>query len=162
MKALIKNNPKTTIAGAVTGAFMLALSFIPAWEGKTNEAIIPVAGDVPTICYGYTHGVEMGDVATDEECMEFLEEELAAALAFVDALVKVEISEYERAAYASFIYNLGSGRFKSSTMLRKLNAGDRVGACNEFPRWVYFQGRKLRGLVKRREAERELCLMGAR
>ncbi len=65
-----------------------------------------------------------------------------------------------RAALGSFTYNVGVGAFNSSTLLRKAKSGDLIGACNELTRWVYAGGRKLKGLVIRREAERELCLSG--
>jgi lysozyme len=58
----------------------------------------------------------------------------------------------------SFIYNVGSGNFQASTLRRKIKAGDLAGAANEFPRWVYGGGRRLPGLVRRREAERTLFL----
>jgi lysozyme len=148
--------------GIAAGAFVILLSLVPMLEGKTNHAIIPVPGDVPTLCYGYTKGVQMGDTATDEECIEYLKEELEVALAAVDRLVKVDITEQERAAYASFVYNVGAGAFSRSTLLRRLNSGDRVGACNEMLRWVYVKGRKVRGLQNRRAVEVELCLMGAK
>jgi lysozyme len=64
------------------------------------------------------------------------------------------------AAYTSFTYNVGVGAFEKSTLLRKLNGGDRVAACNELPRWVYARGVKLPGLVNRRREEQALCLSG--
>lgn len=64
----------------------------------------------------------------------------------------------EHAAYLSFIYNVGVGAFADSTLRVKLFKGDRRGACNELSRWVYADGKKLAGLVKRREAERQVCL----
>jgi lysozyme len=63
-------------------------------------------------------------------------------------------------AIADFAYNLGTGRLKSSTLRRKLNAGDIEGAANELRKWVYGGGKKLPGLVLRREAERSLLLRG--
>jgi lysozyme len=66
------------------------------------------------------------------------------------------------AALTSFAYNVGIDNFRKSTLLRKLNAGDIVGACNELPRWNKAKGQVLPGLVKRREAERQLCLKGIR
>ncbi|THA00327.1 lysozyme [Rodentibacter pneumotropicus] len=58
----------------------------------------------------------------------------------------------------SIVFNVGCGAMRKSTMFRKANAGDYVGACNEFPKWVYAGGKKLRGLEIRREKERQLCL----
>lgn len=161
MGAWVRTVKRTALGGGMAaGAFGLLLAVLPMMEGKTNHAIIPVSGDVPTLCYGYTNGVRMGDTATDEQCLEYLKEELDIALAAVDRNVRVRISEYERAAYGSFVYNVGAGAFARSTLLRKLNAGDRTGACLEMSRWVYVKGRKVRGLVNRRAAEVELCLMG--
>jgi lysozyme len=60
----------------------------------------------------------------------------------------------------SFAYNVGGGNYCGSTLVRKLNAGDTAGACNELTRWTRAKGIVLPGLVKRREAERQLCLQG--
>lgn len=76
----------------------------------------------------------------------------------VDSLVTVSISEYRRAALYSFAYNTGTDAFSRSSLLKKLNAGDTTGACNEIRRWVFAKGRKWKGLMDRRETERALCL----
>ncbi|MEG9531388.1 lysozyme [Mannheimia indoligenes] len=60
----------------------------------------------------------------------------------------------------SLTFNVGCNTARKSTLFRKLNSGDIRGACNEFPRWVYASGKKLRGLEIRREKERALCLTG--
>ena len=70
------------------------------------------------------------------------------------------LTQGELDAYTSFAYNVGLGAFQTSTLLRKLKAGDRVGACNELRRWVYAKGRVLPGLVARRAAEEKMCLSG--
>jgi len=79
-------------------------------------------------------------------------------MASVLVLTKVPLNAHELAAYTSFVFNVGHGNFASSTLRRRLNEGDREGACEELKRWVYAKGQKLPGLVKRREAERQLCL----
>ncbi|OOF68300.1 lysozyme [Rodentibacter caecimuris] len=61
-------------------------------------------------------------------------------------------------AITSVTFNVGCGAMRKSTMFRKANAVDYVGACNEFPKWIYAGGKKLRGLEIRREKERQLCL----
>lgn len=76
----------------------------------------------------------------------------------VNKLIKVPIMDYELDALVSFAYNVGIANFKSSTLLRKLNNKDYVGASREFPRWVYARGKKLKGLVNRREAERRMFI----
>ncbi|KMK50653.1 glycoside hydrolase [[Actinobacillus] muris] len=61
-------------------------------------------------------------------------------------------------ALTSITFNVGCGAMRKSTMFRKANAGDYLGACNELPKWVYAGGKKLRGLEIRREKEKRLCL----
>lgn len=61
-------------------------------------------------------------------------------------------------AAVSLTFNVGCGAVKHSTMFRKLRNGDYVGGCGELAKWVYANGRKLRGLEIRREKERALCL----
>ncbi|MGL4733219.1 MAG: lysozyme, partial [Fusobacteriaceae bacterium] len=73
-------------------------------------------------------------------------------------LVIVKINKNQFDALVSFCYNCGSGNLQTSTLLRKLNAGDYPGAAEEFPRWNRAGGKVLNGLIKRREAEKELFL----
>jgi lysozyme len=68
--------------------------------------------------------------------------------------IRVPLEDGQFNALCSFVFNLGSGALQSSTLRRKINRGDYIGAANEFPRWVYAGGRKLKGLVRRREHER--------
>jgi lysozyme len=134
-------------------------------EGYTDRAIVPIKGDVPTIGFGTTEGVKLGDKTTVEKS---LVRALGDVQKFEGALkqcVKVPLSQNEYDAYIHFSYNVGSGAFCSSRMVRKLNAGDYAGACNEFDRWTYFQGRDCKlpenrcgGLAKRRAQEKKLCL----
>ncbi len=71
-------------------------------------------------------------------------------------LVRVEVNDNEFAALVSFAFNLGIGNLKASTLLRELNEGDRAAAADQFSRWVMAGGVKMQGLVKRRQAERDL------
>lgn len=84
--------------------------------------------------------------------------DLTKAATEVEADVRVPLTENERAALESFVYNCGAGAFKASTLLRKLNAGDHEGASLEFLRWNQAGGHVLAGLVRRRAAERALFL----
>lgn len=154
------SNPliKRAMAVAAGGAVAIAAVLVPAFEGSRLSAYLDPVG-IPTICYGHTAGVRVGLVKSQAQCDELLRGDLGIALATVDRLVKVPMPETRRAALASFVYNAGAGNFASSTLLRKLNAGDPIGACNELAKWVYSKGQILPGLVKRREQERALCLM---
>lgn len=73
-------------------------------------------------------------------------------------VLMVPVNDYEFGALTSFTFNLGIGNLRSSTLLKKLNANDRAGAADQFLRWVMADGKKLPGLIKRREAERTLFL----
>lgn len=147
---------KGKIAAAVLTA---AVTVIGIWEGRSLVAYMDPVG-IPTICDGYTHGVKMGDVATPKQCDQLTRQEAAKALAVVDGSVDRQLPAGVRVALTSFVYNVGAGNYQRSTLLRKLRAGDYVGACNELPKWVYAGGRKLRGLERRRQAEKEICLSG--
>ncbi|EHX68459.1 phage lysozyme family protein [Escherichia coli DEC13C] len=70
------------------------------------------------------------------------------------------IPETMRGALYSFVYNVGAGNFRTSTLLRKINQGDIKGACDQLRRWTYAGGKQWKGLMTRREIEREICLWG--
>ena len=146
---------KRLIVGSVLA---LSIPVIKFYEGYHPKAYIDPVG-ILTACYGHT-----GDVVRKTynrtECEQLLTDDVLKALDGVNRNVLINITNEERAAYTSFVFNVGEGSFRKSTMLKKLNSGDRVGACNELSKWVYAGGKKLNGLVKRREAERKLCLEG--
>jgi len=147
---------KATILG---GSLLIAAGLLIPFEGRHTSAYLdPVA--VPTICYGHTDNVKLGDVASEQICLHFLQKDLEIADKAITRLVHVPLHPDTRAALISFVYNVGEGNFARSTLLRKLNSGDIPGACNELPRWVYAKGQVLRGLIRRRDAERQLCLQG--
>jgi lysozyme len=145
----------------VIGALSLsasALVGIALHEGYRGEAYIPVKGDVPTIGFGTTAGVKPGDRI---EPVQALVRKLADVQRFEGALkecVRVPLHQYEYDAFMSLAYNIGPGAFCSSTLVRRLNAGDYTGACNEILRWDRFRGEPLRGLTLRRQAESRQCI----
>lgn len=146
-------------ARALAGVLAIAIPLVGYFEGRSLLAYLDPVG-IPTLCDGITHGVELGQTATDAECDALLAAELGAAITAVDQLAQRPQPDTRRAALGSFVYNVGAGAFASSMLLRKLNAGDPASACAELSRWVYAKGRKLAGLVKRRQAERQLCEVG--
>ncbi len=149
---------RRTVIG-LTGALALAMPVVAFYEGNRLSAYRDPVG-IPTICYGSTSGVRMGQTKTQAECDALLAAELGEAIAAVDRLSRQPQPDTRRAALGSFVYNVGPGAFERSTLLRKLNAGDVAGACAELSRWVYAGGTRLTGLVRRRAAERELCEVG--
>ncbi|MBK4770990.1 MAG: lysozyme [Pantoea sp. Morm] len=133
------------------------INLIKRFEGLRLEAYRDSVG-IPTIGYGHTHGVKMGDVITGAQADAFLREDLQVAELIINTNVKVRLTQGQFDALASFVFNLGSGNFVKSTLLKKLNTGDFSGAAGEFGKWVNAGGKKLPGLVKRRAAEREVFL----
>ena len=130
---------------------------IAGWEGFREEAYIPIDGDVPTIGFGHTAGVRLGDTVTVEKALTLLRGDVREAERGVLSCVKVPLSQGELDAYVSLAFNIGTEAFCGSTLVRKLNGGDYAGACEEIKRWHYAGGLSVTGLVARREAEYRRC-----
>lgn len=127
-----------------------------------------------TIGYGHTGpDVYKGLTITQEQAVGLLMQDIAKSAAAVNRLVTLDragdpdtdglpdLTQEEFDALVDFTFNLGAGSLAGSTLLKKLNAGDIEGAAAEFPKWVHAGGKVLAGLVKRRDAERALFLLGA-
>lgn len=126
-------------------------------EGYSDRAYTPVPGDVPTIGFGTTEGVKMGDRITAPQA---LVRALQDAKKFEGALkqcVKVPLHQHEYDAYISLSYNIGSRAFCGSTLVRKLNQQQYTEACAEILKWDKFKGEPLRGLTIRRNKEYQQC-----
>lgn len=131
---------------------------IAEYEDYRETAYIPVPGDVPTIGYGSTAGVKLGDRITPARALRRLGEEAESVYATgVRKCVTVPLTPGEFGAFVSLTYNIGVPAFCGSTLVRKLNAGDYAGACREIDRWNRQGGKVLPGLVKRRAEERAIC-----
>jgi lysozyme len=135
-----------------------ALVGIAVHEGYRGEAYEPVKGDVPTIGFGTTEGVEMGDRITPERALVRLLKDANKFEKAVKRCAPVPLHQYEFDAYVSLTYNIGEGAFCRSTLVKKLNAQDYEGACAEILRWDRFKGKPLPGLTKRRQQEFNQCL----
>ena len=147
--------PRTKVAALSLSA--VALVAILTHEGYRDTAYIPVAGDVPTIGFGTTGGVKPGDKTTP---VKALNRALTDVTKFEGALkqcVRVPLAQNEYDAFVSLSYNIGSGAFCRSTLVKRLNAGDYAGACDAILMWDKFKGRPLAGLTARRQAEAKQC-----
>ena len=121
-------------------------------EGLRLEAYEDAAG-VPTIGYGHTKNVRMGDKISEYWAKEMLREDIEEAEWQVKEL-GVAKTEGQLDALVSFVFNLGIERLKTSTLLKVIrNVGSMQQIKKEFKRWVYGGGKQLPGLVKRREWE---------
>jgi lysozyme len=136
------------------------IDLIKHFEGTFLTAYYCPAG-VLTIGTGHT-GVDVyvGMTITEKEAEDLLKEDLKKFESCVSKLVKVPLSQGQFDALVSFTFNLGCGSLEESTLLRKLNSGDYEGTSKEFDRWVNAGGKKLEGLVRRRNAEEELFRSG--
>lgn len=138
------------------------ISLIKEFEGCRLKAYQDSVG-VWTIGYGWTQPVDgrkigPGMVIDQATAGHLLKCGLVQYEQGVNQLVKVIITQGQFDALVSFSYNLGLRALSTSTLIRKLNAGDKQGAADEFGKWVNAGGVRLNGLVKRREAERKLFL----
>lgn len=138
-----------------------AEALIQQSEGYYSKSYLCPAGKW-TIGWGHTRGVKPGDVCSKELALIYLQEDLQEAANAVNRLVKVPLNQNQFDALCSLVFNIGSEQFEDSTLLRKLNKKDYLGAAKEFPRWN--KGRVkgklvvLNGLVTRRKAEQNLFL----
>ena len=130
----------------------ILLQKVMEMEGCKLEAYQDAAG-VPTIGYGHTKNVRMGDRITQYWAKEMLREDIEEAEWLVKEL-GVAKTEGQLDALVSFVFNLGIGRLKRSTLLKTIReGGSKAQITKEFKRWVYADGKLLPGLVKRREWE---------
>ena len=133
-----------------------AAKIIRDFEGEKLLAYKCPAG-IWTIGFGHTGpDVKPNMRITSSDAVRLLYDDMLEADKAIDELVEVPLSENQRAALLSFIFNVGRNAFRGSTMLKLLNRGDYVAASSQFPRWNKAGGVVLPGLVKRRSAERKL------
>ncbi len=129
-------------------------SFIKSFEKLRLTAYLPTPNDVWTIGWGHTKGVKEGDSCTPEEAEAFLHADVQGAVEKVCNTAHVLLTQNQFDALVSLTFNIGTGAFSTSMLLRKLNASDYVGASAEFMCWDKQRGVVLNGLERRREAER--------
>ena len=127
-------------------------------ENYTDKAVIPIPGDVPTLGFGSTEGVKMGNRTTPPKALERAYRELGKYEGAVKGCVTVPLSQNEYDAAVQISYNIGVAAFCKSTVVRRWNSGDYAGGCDAFLMWNKAGGRVVQGLVNRRERERRLCL----
>lgn len=135
------------------------VDLIKQFEGFSSKSYPdPATGDRPyTIGYGTTRingvPVELGMTCTEEEAFQWLGDDANDYLASIERLIKVDLTQNQVDAIASFVYNVGCGNFEKSTLLKKINAQDWLGASQEFLKWNRANGKVMGGLTRRRKAE---------
>lgn len=148
---------RTTISALVVSGGLLVGTVLH--EGYSDEPYLDSVG-VLTIGPGRTGSVKPGEKTTVQRELVLMLKDMEGRKAAIARCVTVPLYQHELDAYMSLAYNIGTGAFCGSTLVRKLNAGDYAGACREILRWNRAGGRVLVGLTKRREAEYRTC-MGA-
>lgn len=149
---------KRLLSWSATAIVAASAGLIGAWEGKRNEAYLDPIG-IPSICYGYTKNVKLGDKKTDRECLDLLTLEITEHYAGVKQCVKADLPLHATASLVSLAYNVGVPKFCSSTLVSLVNQGAPPEMyCTELRKWVYAGGKRYQGLVNRRADEEALCL----
>ena len=130
-------------------------------EGYRDTAYVPVKGDVPTIGFGDTHGVRMGDRTDPVRALIRLHQHAENFQRDLRQCIgDVPLHQHEWDAIVSWSYNVGTGAACKSTLVRKLQTYDYAGACRELLRWDKFKGQALPGLTSRRQQEYRQCIGG--
>lgn len=152
-------HPRTSLAALSLSA--AALVGIAVHEAYRPVAYLPTPNDVPTIGFGTTGGVKMGDSITVERALVRLLADADKFQAELKACIgDVPLFQHEWDAYVSWAYNVGTGAACKSTLVKKLKQAppDYPGACKELLRWDKQSGKTLRGLTIRRQQEYQLCM----
>jgi lysozyme len=146
-----ENNPRATGEQGV--------ALIKESEGLRLSTYLDAVGK-PTIGYGHLilPRETFNGPISQARAEALLRKDLHDTEQAITQAVRVPITQAQFDALASFVFNLGAGRLRSSTLLRKLNAGDYAGAAQQFLLWDKAGGKPLKGLTKRRQAERKLFL----
>lgn len=152
---------KVAVALTVSAAGVAGISH---YEGTVPVVYKDPVG-IATVCTGHTKTVATADIGKTVPmavCQDLLRSDLKEHEAHVRKYVSVPITQGQYDALVSLDFNIGGENLRTSTLLRKLNAGDCWGAGAEFPRWNKAKGQVLPGLVARRAWERSRFEKGCR
>jgi lysozyme len=162
------NGPRIFLAAlAFSAVGLVGLTDQEGWMGKAG---IPVKGDKPTIGFGTTEGVKVGDTITPPQALARALKDVQKFEGALKKCVTVPLHQHEYDAYVSLAYNIGPTAFCGSTLVKRLNASDYRGACSEILRWRFYQGkdcsldenkRLCGGIWTRRMQESSQCAGGA-
>lgn len=134
------------------------IELIKKFEGFSAK---PYFCPADKLTIGYGHVIESGEKfpplgISQQEAGDILRKDIEIAEDAMARLIRLELTQYQFDALCSFIYNLGAKAFEKSKLLRFINDGEFVLAEAEFSKWVYAGGKKMSGLVRRREVERQM------
>ena len=158
---MLDNGPDRRIGALVVTHSQKAIDLASEFEGCKLEAYKDLGG-VWTIGYGHT-GPEVceGLKITQDRALQLLSDDMLHADAVVNKMVSVRVNQNQFDALVDFVFNVGSGNFAQSSLLKFLNIGQSLLAAKEFERWDKVKGKDIPGLLRRRLAERDLFLEAA-
>lgn len=147
---------RVNIAALVLSA--ASLTGIAVHEGYRDRAYIPIDGDRPTLGFGDAQGVKLGDKTDPIRALIRLNQQAETFQQEMRQCIgNVPLYQYEWDAYVSLTFNIGSGAFCRSTLVKLLQQQNYTAACSQILRWDRFQGMPLAGLTKRRQDEYVKC-----
>lgn len=149
-------------AASVAAVLTIAAGIVRPWEGSSRDVYPDIVG-VPTVCYGHT-GMDVvpgQPRRTAAECERLLSGDLATAHAAVKRCIPNPLPAPTEAALVSFVFNVGPSGVCGSTLGKHMRAGNIAQGCGQLMRWVYAGGKRVQGLVNRRQAEYRVCMEGA-
>jgi lysozyme len=152
--------------GEDTESEQLVVELLKEFEGFRAEPYPdPATGGAPwTIGYGSTTDLSgkpvtrMTAAITEAQAHQLALRDVVAAFKSISQALKVPLTPHEKAAIEDFIYNVGSGNFLSSTLLKLINQGEFALAAKQFEKWTYANGKVMAGLLRRRLVEEQLFL----
>ncbi len=153
------SNVRYAVAGLALSAAGLAA--ITTYEGYRDTVYVPIPGDVPTAGYGHADiRLPVGKRIDKQQALKWLDEDTKKAQEAIKRCVKVPLTQAEFDAYTSFTLNAGTAAFCNSTLVKLLNQANYKAACDQLHRWVYSNGKKIKGLENRRNMETLTCTSG--
>lgn len=163
LNSFTRGQTATATGGVAAAVIAMATAFLQPWEGKRNTTYLDTIANPPvlTVCYGETDPqyAYRGASYTDQECLDMLKSSVAAFYADMERVANTDaIPVSVQASLLELLYNVGMGQFSTSTILRLANEGDYAAACAQLDRWVNAGGRRIQGLVNRRNASEEMCI----
>lgn len=155
----MQTNTQNKGPGMGLAAIILALPVVAFFEGFYPKTYIDPVG-IPTVCFGETdRSITMQERFSKDECYVLLGASLQKHAAGLSKCIYVPLKDHESAAVLSWGYNVGVDAACQSTLVAKINAGAPAKDwCPELKRWVFADGKKLKGLELRRDAEYAICM----
>ncbi len=127
---------------------------LTAYHGAADRAGLYTIGWGTTVIDGQP--VQPGTTITQKQADTYLQDALAALQSEIEAVLQVQVEDYQEGALISFAYNLGFSALRTSTLLRLVNSGDFAGAAGQFGLWIHSNGQVVSGLVARRKYEAQV------